>query len=141
MIVARDHEHTSVTGHAIRVAVPLHVAGAIEARTLAVPEREDAFDLALGIGYDALASERGGLGGSSLIAGMKRTRRASSGRIAFPIAKSTPPSGEPRWPVTNPAVSRPCAQSRRACIRTRRIWAQAPKIRLRPRITISGSSR
>ena len=62
MIVARDREHASVPGHAIRVAVPQHVAGAIDARTFAVPEREDAFDLALGIGRDALASERGGRG-------------------------------------------------------------------------------
>ncbi len=66
MIVACDHEHASVPGNAIGVAVPQRIAGAIESRTFAVPEREYPFDLALGVRGDALASERGG-GGELLV--------------------------------------------------------------------------
>ena len=47
VVVARHHQHAAVRRRAVRIAVLQRIAGAIDARALAVPEREHAFDGAL----------------------------------------------------------------------------------------------
>ena len=61
VIVSRDDEHAAVRRRAVRVAVLERIARAIDARPLAVPEREDAGDGAGGVAFDLLRSQdRGG---------------------------------------------------------------------------------
>ena len=66
VVIARDDEHAAVRGGAVGVAVLERVARAVHARPLAIPEREDAFDRALRVGFDALRAEHGG-GGQLLV--------------------------------------------------------------------------
>ncbi len=59
VVVARDDEHAAMRRRAVRVAVLQRIAGAIDARALAVPHRIHALDRALGIGLDPLRAEYG----------------------------------------------------------------------------------
>ena len=62
MVVAGDDEDAAARGGAVGVAVLEGVAGAIDARALAVPHGEDAIDLGAGVGLDLLRAEDGGRG-------------------------------------------------------------------------------
>src|SRR5208283_150801 len=68
---------------------------------------------------------------SSFSPGMKVTPAASKCRLARSICASTPPSGEPRYPVTKPAVLSPARRSSSFCIRRRRTTACVPVISTR----------
>jgi hypothetical protein len=57
VVVTRHHQHTAVRRAAIGVAVLDRVAGAVDARALAVPHRKHAVDRALGIRFHALGAE------------------------------------------------------------------------------------
>ena len=61
MVVAHQREHAAVLGGAGEIGVAEDVAGAIDARTLAVPHAEDAIELALAAQLGLLrAPQRGG---------------------------------------------------------------------------------
>jgi hypothetical protein len=60
VVVARHHQHAAVRRRAVRVAVLERVAGAVDARALAVPHRIHAVDGALRVGLDALGAEHRG---------------------------------------------------------------------------------
>ena len=60
VVVAGDDEDAAVRRRAVGVAVLERVAGAVDARTLAVPHREHAVGGALGIGLDPLRAEHRG---------------------------------------------------------------------------------
>ena len=68
MIVAGNHQHAAMGRGAIGVAVLQRIARAVDARAFAIPETENAFDLALRIGLHLLAAEHGG-GGEILVDG------------------------------------------------------------------------
>ncbi len=57
MVVAGDDEDAAVRRCAVGVAVLERVAGAVDARPLAVPHREDALGGPLGVGLDTLSAE------------------------------------------------------------------------------------
>ena len=57
MVVAGDDQHAAMRRGTVGVAVLERVAGAIDARALAVPEAEHAIDLAVGVGLDLLRSQ------------------------------------------------------------------------------------
>ena len=61
MVVAHQREHAAVLGGAGEIGVAEHVAGAVDARALAVPHAEYAIELALAAQLGLLsAPERGG---------------------------------------------------------------------------------
>ena len=62
VVVAHQREHATVLGGAGEIGVAEHVAGAINARTLAVPETEHAIELALAAQFGLLRApqRRGG---------------------------------------------------------------------------------
>ncbi len=61
MVVAHEREHAAVLGGAGEIGVAEHVAGAVDAGTLAVPHAEHAIELALAAQLGLLrAPERGG---------------------------------------------------------------------------------
>ena len=62
VIVAGDDEDAAMRRRAVGIAVLERVAGTVDARPLAVPEPEDALDLAVRIGLDLLRSQNGGRG-------------------------------------------------------------------------------
>ena len=83
VVVAHGHKHAAMRRRAGHVHMAEHVAGAVHAGPLAVPEAEDAVELALAAQLGALAApERGG--GKVLVqAGLEtrcRTRRDASSR-------------------------------------------------------------
>ncbi len=59
MIVAGHHQHPAMRRGPVGVAVLERVPGAVDARSLAVPHRKHALDLAVGIGFDLLSAEHG----------------------------------------------------------------------------------
>ncbi len=56
VVVAREHQHAAVLGRACEIGVLEHVAAAIHAGAFAVPHREYAIDLGVGIEVDLLAA-------------------------------------------------------------------------------------
>ena len=97
MVVAHQRQHAAMLGGAGEIGVAEHVAGAVDARALAVPEPEHAVVLALAAQLGLLrAPERGG--GEVLVdAGLEEdvvlvAARAAARRNCW----SRPPSGEPR---------------------------------------------
>ncbi len=68
VVVAHRHQHAAVARGAGEVGVAEHVARAVHARPLAVPEAEDAVDLLARIGFDLLGAQHGG-GGEVLVDG------------------------------------------------------------------------
>ena len=66
MVVAHDGEHAAVRGRTRRVGMLQHVHRAIEARTLAVPDAENAVILRTGAQAHLLAAPHGG-GGQILV--------------------------------------------------------------------------
>ena len=62
MVVAGDDQHAAMRRGAVGVAVLQRVAGAVDARALAVPEAEDAFDGPVRIALDLLRAQHRGRG-------------------------------------------------------------------------------
>ena len=62
VIVTRDDQHATMWRAAVRIAVLKRVAGAINARTLAVPDAEYAIDSLVRIGFYLLRAEYCGRG-------------------------------------------------------------------------------
>ena len=60
MVITGHDKYAPVWRTAVRVTVLECVARAIDARTLAVPDAEDAVDGPVGIGFDLLGPEDGG---------------------------------------------------------------------------------
>ncbi|MNN35166.1 hypothetical protein D3C81_1490090 [compost metagenome] len=60
MVVAGDDQHAAVGRGAVGMAVLQGIAGAVDARALAVPVGEHALDGALGVGLDLLGAEHRG---------------------------------------------------------------------------------
>ena len=85
VIVARHHQHAAVRRRAVGVAVLERIAGAVDARTLAVPHREHAFDGAFRVRLHPLRAEaRRVPPSSSLIAGRKRMPRVVEQFLRLP---------------------------------------------------------
>ena len=97
MVVARHHQHAAVRRRAVGVAVLERVARAVDARPLAVPQREDALD---GRGRDWLSTccepSTAVAARSSLTAGRNSIRFSFEELPARQSSRSKPPSGEPR---------------------------------------------
>ena len=97
VVVAHQRQHAAMLRGAGEVGVAEDVAGAVDARALAVPDAEHAVVLALAAQLGLLrAPERGG--GEVLVeAGLEHgCRIGSSARWARMNCWSRPPSGEPR---------------------------------------------
>ncbi len=62
VVVAGDDQHAAQRRRAVGVAVLERVAGAVDPRALAIPQRVDAVDRALGVERDALRAQAGGRG-------------------------------------------------------------------------------
>ncbi|ALX20548.1 hypothetical protein CX042_15300 [Bordetella pertussis] len=73
---------------------------------------------------------------SSLMLGRKLTWLSASACPAFHMAMSTPPSGEPRYPETKPAVFRPRSRSSRRCVSIMRTSACVPVRNTRPLVRV-----
>ena len=57
MIIASNDEHTTVRRAAVSIAVLECIAGAIDARTLPVPEAENTVDFAIRVRFDLLRTQ------------------------------------------------------------------------------------
>jgi hypothetical protein len=71
MVVAGHHQHAAGRRRAVGIAVVQRIGGAIDARSLAVPQREYAAHRALRIAFHLLAAEHGGGAGLLVDRGQK----------------------------------------------------------------------
>src|SRR5215216_2004557 len=72
MVVAHQREHAAVLGRSGEIGVAEHVAGAVDAGTLAVPDREYAVELALAAQFRSLGAPHRGGGEVLVEAGLER---------------------------------------------------------------------
>ena len=97
MVVAHQRQHAAVLGGAGEIGVAEHVAGAVDARALAVPEAEHAVELALAAQLRLLRAPQRGGGDVLVDAGLELdvvlVERALAARMN---CWSSVPSGEPR---------------------------------------------
>ena len=87
VVVAHQRQHAAVLGGAGEIGVAEHVAGAVDARALAVPHAEHAVVLALAAQLGLLRAPDGGRGEVLVDAGLEDGRRlaARSGRGAHEL--------------------------------------------------------
>ena len=97
MVVAHQRQHAAMLGGAGEIGVAEHVAGAVDAGPLAVPDGEHAVVLAFAAQLRLLGAPQRGGGELLVDAGLEQdvARRADSA-CARTNCWSSPPSGEPR---------------------------------------------
>ena len=97
VVVAHQRQHAAVLRGAGEIGVAEHVAGAVDARALAVPDAEHAVELALAAQLRLLRAPQRGRGEVLVDAGLEHD--VVRCRAALPARRncwSSPPSGEPR---------------------------------------------
>ena len=96
MVVAHQGEHAAVLRGAGEIGVAEHVAGAVDARPLAVPHAEHAVVLALAAQFGLLRAPDRGRGEVLVQAGLEQDVVLVESGFARMNCWSSPPSGEPR---------------------------------------------
>ena len=95
VVVAHQRQHAAVLRGAGEIGVTEHVAGAIDARALAVPDAEHAVVLALAAQFRLLGAPQRGGGKLLVDAGLERCCAGRGATRALELVVE-PPSGEPR---------------------------------------------
>ena len=84
MIVARHGQHAAMLGGAEEIAAVQRIAGAIDARALAVPHAEHAIDALAGEGIELLCAIQHGGGKVLVDAGLEADVQRGQHRLAVP---------------------------------------------------------
>jgi hypothetical protein len=132
MVVADNYKHAAMRRGPIGVAVLERVAGPVDARALAVPEREHALDLARRVALDLLRAEDRGRGEVLVDRRLEADARDVEMLRGLPELLVDPAERRAAVPETKPAVSSPNLRSAAACSSISRTSACVPLMNSRP---------